>query len=47
LRHSKWSQRSFTILRSHVGGSEDDELRRLLVRAGAVRFVNKDDSSEW
>ena len=39
--------RTFAIIRHHIGGFEDDELRRILVRAGAVRFVSKNDIEVW
>lgn len=29
---------SFEIIKSHLGGFDDDELRKILVRAGAVRL---------
>lgn len=34
-----WELRSFDVIKHHIGGFHDDELRRLLVRAGAVRFT--------
>ncbi|MDR7192727.1 hypothetical protein [Luteimonas terrae] len=46
LSHRGYTDRSFEVLRKHLGGFEDDELRRILVRAGAVRTY-RDDSSEW
>ena len=33
-------------LRNHLGGFADDELRKILVRAGAIR-VYREDGSEW
>ena len=43
-----WTMRSFRLLRHHIGGFTDDELRRMLLRAGAVRFGQKrrDDPSK-
>ena len=38
LLNEKWALRSFAVIKHHIGGFEDDELRQLLVRAGAVRF---------
>jgi len=38
LNHPEWWQRSFKAIKDKVGGFEDDELRKLLVRAGAARF---------
>ncbi|SED56087.1 hypothetical protein SAMN05216532_4941 [Streptomyces sp. 2231.1] len=38
LQHPKYSQRSFDKIKERVGGFSDEELRRLLVGAGAVRI---------
>ena len=46
LSHKGFTDRSFETLRNHLGGFEDDELRKILVRAGAIR-VFRDDGSEW
>jgi hypothetical protein len=46
LSHRSFTDRSFETLRKHLGGFEDDELRKILVRAGAMR-VYRDDGSEW
>lgn len=46
LSHRGYTDRSFDVLRKHLGGFEDDELRRILVRAGGVRTY-RDDGSEW
>jgi hypothetical protein len=46
LAHKAYTDRSFETLRNHLGGFEDDELRKILVRAGAIR-VYRDDGSEW
>ena len=46
LGHKSFTDRSFETLRNHLGGFEDDELRKILVRAGAVR-VYREDGSEW
>lgn len=39
--------RSFAQIRHHIGGFERNELRRLLVRAGAVRFMAADGTELW
>lgn len=39
--------RSFPMIRHHIGGFEANELRRLLVRAGAVRFMAADGTELW
>jgi hypothetical protein len=36
LTHEKWTRRSFRIIRYHIRGFDDDELRKMLVSAGAV-----------
>ena len=46
LSHKGFTDRSFETLRNHLGGFGDDELRKILVRAGAIR-VYRDDGSEW
>ncbi len=46
LQHKKFTDRSFETLRNHLGGFTDDELRKILVRAGAIRIF-RDDGSEW
>ena len=46
LGHKGYTDRSFETLRKHLGGFTDDELRKILVRAGAIRTY-RDDGSEW
>jgi hypothetical protein len=46
LMHPQWRLRGFATLKRHLGGFGDDELRQILVRAGAVRFES-DDGTEW
>jgi hypothetical protein len=46
LSHKSFTDRSFDTLRNHLGGFGDDELRKILVRAGAIR-VYREDGSEW
>ena len=46
LQHRKWELRSLDAIKHHVGGFDDDELRRSLVRAGAVRFY-RDGIEMW
>jgi hypothetical protein len=46
LGHKSFTDRSFETLRNHLGGFTDDELRKILVRAGAIR-VYREDGSEW
>lgn len=47
LNHPRWErQRSFAAIKDRIGGFDDDELRKLLVRAGAVKFKRRDDGAE-
>ncbi|RPE77116.1 hypothetical protein [Vulcaniibacterium tengchongense] len=46
LSHRGYTDRSFETLRKHLGGFDDDELRKILVRAGAIRTF-RGDGSEW
>lgn len=47
LENEAYSKRSFKEIQKKFGNAfEDDELRRLLVRAGAVRFEKKENSEE-
>lgn len=47
LSLSELRYRSFQMIRHHIGGFEPNELRRLLVRTGAVRFMAADGSELW
>jgi 5-bromo-4-chloroindolyl phosphate hydrolysis protein len=52
LKHKGYTDRSFETLKSNLGGwdHDQDELRRILVRAGAIRtFRNEKDGTkkEW
>lgn len=46
LNHKGYTDRSFETIKKYVGGFEDDELRKILVRSGAVRTY-REDGSEW
>ena len=46
LSHQGYTDRSFETLQKHLGGFDDEELRKILVRAGAIR-VYRDDDTEW
>ena len=39
--------RSFPMIKHHIGGFDPNELRRLLVRTGAVRFMAADGTEIW
>ncbi len=47
LLHKEWRLRSLRVIRHHLGGFDDDELRRILVRAGAIRFASKSGDELW
>jgi hypothetical protein len=47
LMQSKWRLRSFDVIKFHLGGFEDDELRKMLVKAGAIRFESKSGFELW
>lgn len=47
LDHADWTLRSFERISKHVGGFDDDELRRMLVRAGALRFESSNGVELW
>jgi hypothetical protein len=36
LSHKSYTDKSFDVLQKHLGGFEDNELRKILVRAGTV-----------
>jgi hypothetical protein len=46
LSHKGFTDRSFETLQRNLGGFEEDELRKILVRAGAIR-IYREDGSEW
>lgn len=46
LQHPDWEMRSFAVIKGKVAGFDDDELRRILIRAGAVKFVRPSDNAE-
>jgi hypothetical protein len=46
LSHKGFTDRSFDTLQRNLGGFEADELRKILVRAGAIR-IYREDGSEW
>lgn len=52
LEHSSFTDRNFKTLQKYLGGwdKDEDELRRILVRAGAVRTFRQESDgteSEW
>ena len=47
LSLKKYPYRSFALLSHFVGGYADDDLRKLLVRAGAIRGMSADGREAW
>ena len=47
LEHKGYTDRSFKELAKHIGGFEENELRRILVRAGAIRIYKDDGTEMW
>jgi hypothetical protein len=47
LFHPEWELRSFELIKRRIGGFTEDELRQLLVRAGALRFEGTDGKELW
>jgi hypothetical protein len=47
LNHKGYTDRSFDLLSKRLGGFEGNELRKILVRAGAVRYIRVDGSKWW
>lgn len=50
LEHPDFKKRSFSLLKARLSGFTDDELRKILVRAGAVKFKGENKSGkmiEW
>jgi len=46
LAHESHYCRRFSAISNQIGGYEEDELRKILVRSGAVR-VDRGDDDEW
>ncbi|MFH0896021.1 MAG: hypothetical protein V2A54_16430 [Bacteroidota bacterium] len=47
LKDEGFYERSFDHIKRKLGGFDDTEIRRILVRAGAVRFIRKEDGVEF
>ncbi len=47
LSHKSFTDRSFEVLQKHLGGFSEDELRKILVRAGAIRTFRQDGTEWW
>jgi hypothetical protein len=46
LQQPDWKCRTFETIKKRLGGFDDDELRKLLVRAGAIRAFRDSDKAE-
>lgn len=46
LKSKKWEKRSFNAIKNRLKGFKDDELRKLLVAAGAISFESKENEEE-
>jgi hypothetical protein len=47
LNDREWRLRSFEIIKHHLAGFSDDELRKVLVRAGAIHFESASGKELW
>jgi hypothetical protein len=47
LESPKWKMRSFDEIKKRLAGFDDNELRKILVRSGAVRFEGKENKELW
>jgi hypothetical protein len=47
LTNEQCQKRSFDEIKKRLGGFQDDELRKILVRAGAVRFEDSNKKELW
>lgn len=47
LETDRWKKRSFAEIKKRLAGFGDDDLRKILVRAGAVSFEANDGGELW
>lgn len=47
LENDKWKKRSFDAIKKRLGGFDDNELRKILVRAGAISFEDSSGKEMW
>ena len=47
LEDPDWKKRSLGAIQKRLGGFGDDELRKILIGAGAVRFESKKHGEMW
>lgn len=43
----EWNLRSFKALKNRLGGFQDNEIRQVLIRAGALQFKSKSGEEMW
>lgn len=48
MNHKGYTDRKFVTIKKYLGGwdNDEDELRKILVRAGAVRIYRKEENEE-
>jgi hypothetical protein len=47
LNSDEWQKRSFEAIKGRVGGFDDDELRKILLAVGAVKFTSHSGEELW
>ena len=47
LSHPNYRFRTFSTIKHHLAGFEDDELRKILVSVGALRFLDREGIEIW
>lgn len=47
LESPQWKMRSFDEIKKRLAGFDDNELRKILVRSGAVRFEGEGGKELW
>jgi hypothetical protein len=47
MQDRKVPLRSFELIKYHLGGFDEDELRQILVRAGGIRFESTEGNEMW
>ncbi|WP_298305465.1 hypothetical protein [uncultured Erythrobacter sp.] len=47
LLNPKYRFRTFKTIKHHLGGFKDDELRKMIVRAGGIRFEDSQEIEIW
>jgi hypothetical protein len=47
LNSDDWQKRSFEAIKGRIGGFDDNELRKILVSVGAVKFTSQSGEELW